>query len=65
MPWSEERYPPAMNRLDPRIRAKAIEIANALLREGHEEGFCIRVGIARAHEWANARREPRAPFDRF
>jgi uncharacterized protein YdaT len=52
MPWNEEYYPPAMERLSPVVRSKAIEIANALLEEGHEEGFAIRVGIARAKEWA-------------
>jgi len=52
MPWNEQYYPPAMEPLSPMVRAKAIEIANALLAEGHDEGFCIRVAIARAHEWA-------------
>jgi uncharacterized protein YdaT len=52
MPWNALRYPPAMQHLDPRVRDKAIEIANALLSEGHDEGFCIRVAIARAKEWA-------------
>jgi uncharacterized protein YdaT len=37
------------------VRLKAIEIANALLEEGHDEGFCIRVGISRAKEWARRR----------
>jgi len=55
MPWDEQYYPPAMERLSPIVRAKAIEIANALLDEGHDEGFCIRVSIARAHEWARRR----------
>ncbi len=65
MPWSEFHYPPAMHNLEPRVRSKAIEIANALLREGHDEGFAIRVAIARAHEWAqhHAAQPPRArPF---
>ena len=52
MPWTEEYFPLAMRNIDPRTRGKAIEIANALLREGHDEGFAIRVAIARAHEWA-------------
>jgi uncharacterized protein YdaT len=41
-----------MQHLDPLVRAKAIEIANALLNEGHDEGFAIRVAIARAQQWA-------------
>lgn len=55
MPWDETRYPPAMAQLHPMVRAKAIEIANALLAQGHEEGFCIRVAIARAHAWGRRR----------
>lgn len=52
MPWDEQRYPSAMNHLDEGVRAKAIAIANALLAEGHDEGQAIRIGIARAKEWA-------------
>lgn len=52
MPWREDSFPPAMAHLDLAVRAKAIEIANALLAEGRDEGFCIRVGIARAKQWA-------------
>jgi uncharacterized protein YdaT len=54
-PWSPEYYPFAMDHLPPEVRDKAIEIANALLREGHDEGFCIRVAIVRAQEWAAKR----------
>lgn len=52
MPWTPEHFPAAMRRLEPGVRGKAIEIANALLREGRDEGFAIRVAIARAAEWA-------------
>ena len=52
MPWDETRYPPSMKRLPPLVRAKAIEIANALLEEGYDEGMAIRVAIAKAKEWA-------------
>lgn len=52
MPWSDERYPPSMNRLSPPVRAKAIEIANALLADGYEEGRAIRIAIAQARRWA-------------
>jgi uncharacterized protein YdaT len=52
MPWDETRYPASMKRLPPRVRAKAIEIANALLDEGYDEGMAIRVAIAKAKEWA-------------
>ncbi|HTT36746.1 MAG TPA: hypothetical protein VMH32_03640 [Burkholderiales bacterium] len=55
MPWNESYYPPAMSHLHPLVREKAIEIANALLAEGRDEGFAIRVGISRAKEWARRR----------
>jgi uncharacterized protein YdaT len=52
MPWDPDRYPPAMRGLPSWVRLKAIEIANALLDEGHDEGQSIRIGIAKAKEWA-------------
>jgi len=52
VPWTAEYYPASMRRLAPRVREKAIEIANALLAEGMEEGKAIRIGIAKAKEWA-------------
>lgn len=52
MPWTKERYPPAMRWLPPAARAKAIEIANALLEAGHDEGQAIRMAIAAAKKWA-------------
>jgi uncharacterized protein YdaT len=52
MPWDETRYPASMKRLPPLVRAKAIEIANALLEEGYDEGKAIRIAIAKAKEWA-------------
>jgi uncharacterized protein YdaT len=55
MPWNESYYPRSMEHLPPLVRSKAIEIANALLAEGHEEGMAIRVAIAKAKEWAQRR----------
>jgi uncharacterized protein YdaT len=37
------------------VRSKAIEIANALLEEGYEEGRAIRIAIAKAKEWSERR----------
>jgi uncharacterized protein YdaT len=45
-----------MRRLDPLVRLKAIEIANALLAEGMEEGLAIRIAIAKAKVWAEHHR---------
>jgi len=55
MPWNTDYYPPAMNNLAPPVREKAIEIANALLEQGSDEGKAIRVGIAQAKRWAKTR----------
>jgi uncharacterized protein YdaT len=52
MPWSSKRFPPAMTHMAPLVREKAIEIANALLADGYEEGRAIRIAIAQAKRWA-------------
>ena len=52
MPWTQENYPAAMEHLPETVRVKAIEIANALLADGHDEGSAIRIAIAKAKEWA-------------
>jgi len=52
MPWNESYYPASMKYLPDDVREKAIEIANALLRSGRPEGQAIRIGIARAKQWA-------------
>jgi hypothetical protein len=65
MPWNADYYPVSMKNLSPHVRAKAIEIANALLESGRPEGQAIRIGIARAKQWAaraTAARGARAPF---
>ena len=41
-----------MKNLPPAVRRKAIEIANALLKERYPEGQAIRIAIARAKQWA-------------
>jgi len=53
MPWSESYFPVSMKNLPLPVREKAIEIANALLAEGMEEGMAIRVAIAKAKQWAH------------
>ena len=55
MPWNNERYPRSMKNLPAPVREKAIEMANALLDEGMEEGTAIRIAIAKAKEWARRR----------
>jgi len=52
MPWSSDYIPTSMKHLPPLLRDKAIEIANALLEEGMDEGKAIRIAIAKAKQWA-------------
>lgn len=52
MPWAEKDYPDSMKNLDPKVRRKAIDIANAMLAEGYEEGKAIPIATAQAKKWA-------------
>ncbi len=52
MPWTPQDYPSSMKNLPPVVRRKAIDIANALLREGQDEGRAIRIAVSRARQWA-------------
>ena len=54
MPWSDTYYPRSMRNLPLEVRRKAIEIANALLEAGYDEGKAIRIAIAKAKEWAES-----------
>jgi uncharacterized protein YdaT len=65
MPWSTAYYPVSMKNLPPQVRAKAIEIANALLEAGRPEGQAIRIGIAKAKQWAARSTPARASRARF
>jgi uncharacterized protein YdaT len=51
MPWKNNDYPVSMKNLEPRVRKKAVEIANALLVDGYEEGRAIAIATAKAKEW--------------
>jgi uncharacterized protein YdaT len=51
MPWNLHYYPTAMKHLEPDTRDKAIEIANALLAQGYDEGKAIRIAISQAQRW--------------
>jgi uncharacterized protein YdaT len=56
MPWSIKNYPVSMKNLTPEVRAKAIEIANALYEKEHyEEDRAIPIAISTAEEWAENR----------
>lgn len=53
MPWYNGDYPPSYKNQPKKLREKAVEIANALLNEGAEEGIAIATGLKRAREHFN------------
>lgn len=53
MPWYNGDYPPSYKNQPLHLREKAVEIANALLGEGMEEGVAIATGLKRARQYFN------------
>ena len=53
--WNAYRFPSSMAFLRPAARAKAIEIANALVAEGRDEDEALRLAVARAKQWEKRR----------
>lgn len=53
MPWTKTDYPDSMKNLDAEIRNKAIEMANAMIEDGMEEGRAISIATARARDYVN------------
>ncbi|WP_010651838.1 DUF2188 domain-containing protein [Oceanobacillus massiliensis] len=51
MPWDMNDYPASMKNLNEVTKKKAIDIANAMLDEGYEEGRAIPIAIDQAKEW--------------
>lgn len=50
MPWYHGDYPPSYKNQPVKLREKATAIANALLKEGTEEGIAIATGLKKARE---------------
>jgi uncharacterized protein YdaT len=50
MPWPKGDYPPSYKNQPVKLREKAVEIANEMLKEGAEEGIAIATGLKRARE---------------
>ncbi|SHG31080.1 DUF2188 domain-containing protein [Flavobacterium defluvii] len=50
MPWYNGDYPPSYKNQPLELREKAVEIANALLQDGAEEGIAIATGLKQARE---------------
>jgi uncharacterized protein YdaT len=55
MPWTKDKYPDSLKNFMAPVRNKAIDIANALLEDGMEEGRAVSIATAQAKEWAESR----------
>ncbi|WP_213421132.1 DUF2188 domain-containing protein [Bhargavaea massiliensis] len=53
MPWNGQDYPDSFKNLDGPVREKAIEIANALVRDGYEDSRAIPIALERAREYVH------------
>jgi uncharacterized protein YdaT len=53
MPWNKNDYPASFKNLEPDVRNKAIEIANALLEEGYDDGRAIPIAMSKAREYVH------------
>lgn len=51
MPWDTNDYPSSLKNLDTAVRKKAIDIANAMVNEGYDEGRAIPIATKQAKEW--------------
>lgn len=51
MPWKNGDYPTSYKNLPVKLRKKAVEIANAILEEGNDEGLAIATGLKHAREY--------------
>lgn len=51
MPWDMNDYPDSMKNMEPLLRKKAIDIANALEAEGYEEERAIPIAHSQAQDW--------------
>ena len=54
MPWYNGDFPPSYKNQPKKLRDKAVEIANAVLEEGADEGVAIATGLKRAREFFKA-----------
>lgn len=54
MAWTKNDFPDSMKNLNESTRNKAIEVANALVGDGYEEGRAISIGISQAEKMMNS-----------
>lgn len=59
MPWYNGEFPPSYKNQPKKIREKAVEIANEVLKDGAEEGIAIATGLKRAREFFSKKKDAR------
>ncbi|EAF3792322.1 hypothetical protein GE629_12765 [Listeria monocytogenes] len=57
MPWTKNDYPDSWENLRKTEREKAIEIGNALLKDGYSESRAIPIATSKAEEWYKNHKE--------
>jgi len=63
MPWNDQDYPASFKNLEPEVREKAIEIANALLKESYEESRAIAIATAKARDYIHGENGDRPEYE--
>ena len=51
MPWYNGDYLPSYKNQPPKLRAKAVEIADEIIKESGDEGIAIATGMKKAREY--------------
>ena len=51
MDWTFEDFPVELNQLNVKVKNKAIEIANDLVKQGYSKEEAIKTAIKQAEEW--------------
>ena len=59
MAWDMLDYPASLKNLEPLVKKKTIEIANALLADGYPEDRAIPIATSQAEKWYAAADESR------
>jgi uncharacterized protein YdaT len=57
MPWHNGDYPPSYKNQPKKIREKAVEIANEVLKDSGDEGIAIATGLKRARQFFDKKTE--------
>ncbi len=61
MPWYNGDFPPSYKNQPKKLREKAVEIANALLKDGTDEGIAIATGLKHAREHFKQEKQKNKP----